>query len=130
MKNFISVRLASNGLLGLLFPLIIFHILILTRVIPYGVVWGGRIESESQMFRAESISILVNVMLILLVSVHRGLIQVRLNKAILSTGLWVMFVLFALNTLGNALSQHETERWLAPVTFLLAIFSLRLALDK
>jgi hypothetical protein len=123
VKSLISVRLASNGLFVLLFLLVIFHVLILVQVIPHGMVWGGRIENES-------ISILINVIMLLLVSVQRGLIRVKINKAIILAGLWAMFVLFALNTLGNAMSLNETERWFAPVTLLLAIFSLRLALDK
>lgn len=130
VKSLISVRLASNGLFVLLFLLIIFHLLILAQVIPYGMVWGGRIESESEMLRAESISIVINLMMLLLVSAQRGLIGVKLSGTIILIGLWAMFILFVLNTVGNAMSLNETERWFAPVTLLLSIFSLRLALDK
>jgi hypothetical protein len=40
-----------------------------------------------------------------------------------------MFVLFAINTVGNIFSNNELERLIfTPLTLLLAVFSLRLAI--
>ncbi|HMP30508.1 MAG TPA: hypothetical protein PKD85_12965 [Saprospiraceae bacterium] len=38
----------------------VFHILILLKVIPYDITWGGRLKTDQDMYVFEAFSILVN----------------------------------------------------------------------
>ncbi len=123
-------QIASRGLLLILSLVILFHLLVIAGVIPFQVVWGGRLKDTSQMLVFESVSILLNLLMLTVVSIQAGLVKVTLNQRILKIAFWLMGILFFLNTIGNLVSLNQLERLVfTPLTFLLALFSLRLALD-
>ena len=58
-----------------------------------------------------------------------SLLTIDIQKNVITYSLWLMTGLFLLNTLGNVTSKNKLEKRLfTPVTILLAIFSLTLAL--
>lgn len=131
LKRVISQRVASLGILTLLSLVIIFHLLVLVQVIPYKIVWGGRLENDTQMIRFESVSIALNMIMLVVVAIYSGYLKWELHRRWLQLGCWVMVVLFSFNTVGNLFAIIDWERWIfSPLTFLLAIFSLRLAIEK
>ncbi len=124
-------RVAIYGLLILLSLFVLFHFAILLGIVPYGMVWGGRLKSHDQMLSFETFSILVNLFMVAVIAVRAGFLRLRVPALVLKTALWIMFVLFLLNTAGNALSTNGLEQLLfTPITLLLAFFSLVLALSK
>jgi hypothetical protein len=131
IKRLVSQRTATVGLLTLFSLVIFFHFLVLTGVVPYKIVWGGRLETVSQMIRFEIISITINLIMLSLVAIKCGYLKWSLNKRWIQVGFWVMVVLFSLNTVGNLFAISQWERWIfTPLTFLLAVLSLRLAIEK
>ena len=127
MKKTLSEQIAIYGLICTLGPMILFHILILTGVVPFSMVWGGRLTNKSEMIGFETISIISLLIMLFVVAVHAGLVRIRVQSIVLKIAFWVMAGLFLLNTLGNMQSLNETERLIfTPVTFLLFLFSLRL----
>jgi hypothetical protein len=131
LKKVISQRVASLGLLILFLLVIIFHILVLVQIIPYQIVGGGRLENVTQMIRFESISVALNLFMLTLVAIKSGYLKWRLDRRWIQIGLWIMVALFSLNTVGNLLAINDLERWIfTPLTLLLAVFSLRLAIEK
>jgi hypothetical protein len=131
MHKFDTKRIAAQGILLVLSLMVLFHVLVMVQVIPYGMVWGGRLENSSQMLLFEAISIAVNLLMLGAVAISAGMVKVKINRAILKAALWTMFAVFLLNTIGNLLSNNETEKLIfTPLTLLLALFSLRLAISK
>ncbi|MCC7298558.1 MAG: hypothetical protein IT244_09510, partial [Bacteroidia bacterium] len=43
---------------------LVFHFLVLLGVIPETIVWGGNIETKSQLYIMESVSILINLFML------------------------------------------------------------------
>jgi len=128
--GFISVRLATNGLLTILSLVVVFHVLVLTGVIPFQMVWGGRLTNTSEMVVFEAISIFLNVLMLFAVALHAGLLKLIVNRRITTVVLWLMVVLFFLNTVGNMFSTNQTEKIIfTPLTFMLGLLSLRLAIS-
>ena len=83
------------------------------------------------MYRFEISSILVNSLFVIVVLVQANFLQINMPRKITTSALWLMTGLFLLNTLGNAISKNKLEqRLFTPVTILLAIFSLLLALSN
>lgn len=123
------ISIAQLGLLVLLSLLLILHFIILLKLIPYSFVWGGRIKSDKEMYRFEIVSILVNLLFVLVILMQAGFLAVDVPKKIITYILWLMTGLFLLNTLGNAISKNKIEqRLFTPITILMTIFSLILAL--
>lgn len=119
-------------ILVLLFSLIIvFHFLIVFGTIPYKNVWAGRLKSREEMLRFESFSIILNVIFIAVVLVKANLINIKVPKKVINVLLWIMAIVFALNTIGNLFAIGSLEKFIAtPVTFLLSIFCFILARNQ
>ncbi|MFC5271324.1 hypothetical protein [Adhaeribacter terreus] len=131
MKNLFSERVAAIGLLAIQTLMIGFHLLILTGVIPFNIVWGGRLKTHEQMVSFELVSVSMNLLMVLVVAVYSGLLNLKVNRTFLRGLLWGMMALFLLNTIGNLLSVNALEKAIfTPATLLLALFSLRLAISK
>lgn len=129
MKNIISEKIAGIGLLTILSLIIIFHFLVLLGIIPFEIVWGGRLTDSAQMFQFEIVSITLNLVMLVIVAIRSGHLNVDVNKKMITVGLWIMAGLFLLNTIGNLLSSNALEKILfTPLTILLAILSWRLAI--
>ena len=131
MKSVISKKAATFASLCILVLVILFHFLILTGVVPFDIVWGGRLKDASQMIRFEIISIFINLLMLVVVANSAGMLKLKINQKIIRGGIWIMFVLFLLNTVGNLFSNNHFEKIVfTPITFLLAVFTFRMAIDK
>ena len=131
MKKLISARLAGNILLASLGLLLIFHVLVLLGAVPADIVWGGMIQgAQTNLILLETIALLITILFILIVAAKVGYIQAGKLSGVVSTGVWVIFVFLLLNTLGNLASGVSFENMIAaPVTILLALCALRLAIE-
>ncbi|MBP6459845.1 MAG: hypothetical protein KA264_07110, partial [Crocinitomicaceae bacterium] len=98
------------------------HFSILTQLIPYNVVWGGKLTSEKQMVGFETISIFVNLVILLIVCFKGQHIRNSISEKVINAILWVFFIIFSLNTFGNLFAESLIERIVfTPLTLLLAI---------
>jgi hypothetical protein len=131
LKSYITERIAINGLCLILSSVIVFHLLVILGVIPFDIVWGGRLKDRSQMVSFELTSILLNLIMLAVVTIKAELIKIPVNKKIIRILLWLMALLFLLNTIGNLLSNNQLEKIIfTPLTFLLSLFSIRLAIGN
>jgi hypothetical protein len=130
MRKLISEQLAINVLTAVLSLVIVFHLLVLSGVVPFDIVWGGRISSAAEMQRFELVSIAINAVMLLVVCIRAGFIRIQIAPVILKVAFWLMTILFLLNTIGNLFSQNDFEKLVfTPLTFALMIFSYRLAIS-
>lgn len=129
MKKTLSEKIAIYGMLVILTPMIIFHVLVICGIIPYEIVWGGRITSQSEMVVFETISIVALSLMVFVITVYAGLLKVNMHRAVMRVSLGLMTGLFFMNTAGNMQSLNQWEKLVfTPVTFLLFLFSFRLYL--
>ncbi len=109
----------------------VFHVLILTRIIPFTIVWGGRLETVSQMYAFESLSLTINIAMIAVIGMKGRYIKPVLHETIINGVLWLLVVLFSLNTVGNIFSLSTLEAILfTPVTLISAVLCFRIAIEK
>ncbi|MDI1353810.1 MAG: hypothetical protein PSX36_02745 [bacterium] len=131
MKKLIKLKFAGNGLLALLTLSALFHSLVLVGLIPYSLVWGGRIDGPERMQFLETVSLLLNLFMLVIVLLRMDYMKVRIHPKFITLILWLMFALFLVNTIGNLLSQNNFEKmFFSPLTLLLCLFSLRLAIES
>jgi len=110
MLHKLSKTLALKIILGLLTAVIVFHLLIISRIISYEIVWAGKLKSVSEMYVFEIISILVNILLLTVLLLKGNLIKHKINDKIINGILWFFVLVFALNTIGNLLAESLFEK--------------------
>jgi len=132
MKRLISAKLAGNILLAAMGLLFVFHILVLLRVLPADIVWGGQIQGvETNLIMLESVALLVTLFFTLIIAAKTGYIQTGKLSGAVNIGVWLIFAFLLLNILGNLASGVFFENLIAaPITIILALCALRLAMEK
>jgi len=109
--------------LGLLFLIILFHLSIILKIIPYDITWGGRLTNDTEMYIFETISILLNVFLSWVLLMKGNFVKYRFSNQVLNVILWIFFIIFTLNTIGNMFAKTFLEKQFA---FLTGLFSILL----
>lgn len=124
-------KIAERGLILIFGLTIVFHVLVLTGIIPYTIIWGGRIASESEMYVFEAVSLLLNLLFLFIILIKAKILLPRFPEKIIQIALWVMAILFVLNTVGNLLSTSHIEKIIfTPITILLSVFCFILIFQK
>lgn len=127
----IDYKLAVNIMLVLLATIILFHILVLLQLVPWQIVWGGRLDNLHEMRLYEIISITINVFIGIVIAIKGGYVRGILPTKVVSLAIYLVVVLFALNTLGNFFSNSLLEALIfTPVTLLCAVLCYRIAIEK
>jgi len=111
--------------------IIVFHGLAILGVVPYEMLWGGKLKDEGQMLVFETVSIWLNLLMLGIVAIEGKLWKMRVNPRLIKIVLWIMSALFLVNTMGNLFSKNVLEKIIfTPLTLLLFVLCLRLATHK
>lgn len=110
-----------NILIGISVLITIFHLLILVRVIPYEITWGGRLKTVEEMYVFITLSILINSFFIFLLLQKGEYVRFFLGKKTVTIILWVFFTIFILNTIGNVFAETNFEKYFAILTLINSI---------
>jgi len=117
MKYKTSIKI----LLALLSAVILFHISVIVKLVPYEIAWGGRLKNDSEMYVFESISIIIILFLGLVLLMKGNHVKFRFSVKAINIILWIYLGLFLLNTIGNIFAKTNFEKTFAVLTFLFAI---------
>lgn len=130
MKLLITFKTAVTTAVILLLLVTLFNLCVMVGLIPYTIVWGGRLENHEQMVVFELVSIVINFFCLAVVLVKARRFLPSLGKAA-DIVAWLLPVLYFFGILGNAASTSATEKALfVPLTVLLFVLTLRIALEK
>ena len=121
MEKKVNYKTSINIFLGLLITVILFHITIMAKVIPYDIAWGGRLQNDSEMYVFETISILINLFLGFILLMKGNYIKFQFKKKTIDIILWIFLALFVLNTVANIFAKTNFEKLFAVLTFISAI---------
>lgn len=109
---------------------VIFHLLVILGVTPQNIVWGGRLTGKQELAQYEILSIVLMSVCILITLWKANYLPLKL-RIVPTIGMWLLVPLFLFNTVGNIFAVTLFEKLVfTPITILLALFSLRLALEK
>jgi hypothetical protein len=130
-KELISLLL-SLQILGIFSVLtLIFHGLILTKVIPYEIAWGGRLKSTQEMVIFETVSIVINALILIAITARIRFLKQSEEPMIFRMIFGITSLLFLINTLGNLYAITDLERFIfTPLTAIATILSFRSALTN
>jgi hypothetical protein len=91
------------------------------KIVPYEVSWGGRLKNDSEMYVFETISIIINLFLFLILLIKGKHVREFISLKIVNVLLWVFFVIFVLNTIGNIIAKTYFEKFFAILTLFFSI---------
>ena len=114
-------KTAVKIVLAIIFAVTLFHICILVSIIPYEITWGGQLKNHSEMIVFETISILVNLILIGTLLIKGGYVKSIISLKVVHITLWIYLLLFGLNTIGNLFAATYFEKSLSIITLALAV---------
>lgn len=118
--NLYKITLYST--ITLLVGVLLFHGLVITQIIPYTIVWGGKLKNTSEMYVFEIVSIAINLLLLVTILLKTNMIKHQISPKIIHGILWVFVFIFALNTLGNLFAESWVEKLVfTPLTLFSAI---------
>jgi len=130
VKKLISTKLAGNVLLFSLGLLLVFHFLVILKLIPASIMWGGQATS-SNLIMLEVIAIAVTLFFGYVIAAKTGYVNAGKFTGVINVLVWIIFLFLLLNTLGNLASGVSAENFIfAPITLILALCALRLAIEK
>jgi hypothetical protein len=131
MKKFISVKLAGNIVIVLMVLMIILHMLIMLRIVPYDIVWGGQIKNDASLMKLEVFALVTLFIFLAIILVKVDYLKFTKFKKITNIAVWIMFVYFLLNTVLNLASGVTLEKLIfTPITIILFVLIFRLAIEK
>jgi hypothetical protein len=135
MRKIINFKVATLAGLFILGILALFHIAILMGIVlfdyvPIEFLWGGQMKTVTQLVNFEIVSLLTTVIFIFLLLIRSKWINLPKLLIVTRIAMWMAFVLFLLNTIGNALAETTFERLFAIVSGVLALLFLRIAIEK
>lgn len=120
IKNNIAIKIV----IVILFLMLLFHLLILTEVIPYHIIWGGKMNTISEMYVFEGISIVVTLLMICVFIGKEKLIKKQKSNKLIDGLIGLFLIIFIFNTLGNLLAEFSLEKLIfTPITLLLSVFT-------
>ncbi len=96
------------------------HLTIVFKIVPYNIAWGGRLKTDNEMYVFEAVSILINLLFSVTLLVKGSFIKPIFSPKAVRILLWVFFVIYSLNTIGNLFAVTRFEKYFAGVTFLFA----------
>lgn len=132
VKSLISARRAGNILIVSLSLLLVFHILVLFRLAPAEIVWGGQARnSPDELFILEGFALFLTLIFLVIVSAKVGYINATSFIKPINVYLWIIFVYLILNFGSNLVSRTFAENMVfAPLTFVMALLVYRLILES
>lgn len=132
MRRLVSAQMAANPLVIALLLLALFHLLVLLKVLPAGITWGGQFEDyESEFLLPELFALLMVLGFVAIVILKARAIRFSRPNRIVNILTWVVFAFFVLSAVGNALSKVSFEKYFfLPFSLILSLLTFRLAIEK
>ncbi|MCR6642949.1 MAG: hypothetical protein NVV82_29150 [Sporocytophaga sp.] len=116
-----SSKTAIKIMLGFLVFVMLFHLSIIVKLIPYEITWGGRLKNDTEMYVFETISMLINLLLFSILLIKGAYVKAFISQKVVNIILWIFIILFGLNTIGNIFAETYFEKSFALLTFASAI---------
>lgn len=109
-------KIAIKTLLSLQIIVLLFHLCIVLKFIPYDITWGGRLQNDADMYFFEALSICIILIFMGILMIKGAYFKTTIHPKIINAILWIFLVLFSLNTVGNIFATTSFEKFFAIIT--------------
>ncbi len=109
MKKLISFRKAALICIIAYLAFVVFHISVVVGIVPMQYVWGGKLSDRTELIQMEFVSIAVLIICATLTAIRAGYLPFGKNSKLPQLSMYLLALLFALNTLGNLFAESALE---------------------
>ena len=100
---------ATLHMIAILSALIVFHVLTLTGIIPYDIVWGGSLQNPKEMSVLETTAMLISIGMIITLLVKLRQLKNNKDKAAINYVIWGFAATFFFGAIGNLMAESPWE---------------------
>jgi len=111
-------KLAIKLMLWLIGAVILLHLAILVKIVPYELTWGGRLDNDAEMYAFEVVSVLANLFIAVLLLIKGKYLSSFIPMKVVNILLWAFFFIFCMNSLGNMFAETLFEMSLSLLTLI------------
>lgn len=123
-------KYAIKLFLRLLLIIILFHLCIIIKIIPYNITWGGRLQNNTEMYVFETISIFINASLSWVLLMKGNYVKYQFPPKIIIAILWIFLIILSFNTIGNIFAKTSLEKFFAILTGVFVLLLWRIIKQK
>lgn len=124
------MKTSDTTSLAIVFCYGIFHLFIILQIIPFNIVWGGKIRSIETILIFEGIAFLIMSFLGVVLAMKNRIVKPFFKDKTIKRILLIFAVFFILNTIGNLLAETNIEKIQAVLTLYLAIVLFKVSKQK
>lgn len=126
MVNSLVLILISINILFLLL-----HLAVLLKIIPRRIVWGGRLNTDKEMFSLEIVSLMITILFTIILLLKGNYFGNPLSPKIINICLWIMTAIYLFNSIGNFVSKNKLEKYIfGPIAIGMFVLLLIVLLSK
>jgi hypothetical protein len=64
--------------------ILVFHTLVLIQIVPYSIVWAGKLNNVTEMKKIETVSIVINLFMLLVLLIKASYIKLNVGRGIVN----------------------------------------------
>lgn len=109
--------------------LVLFHILILSRILPSKWIWADKKRSRTALLLSEVLALLINFVALAIVTLYLEYWSVGYRENVARIGFWLLLGYFTANVINSLRSSNPVKRYgYGLFCLVMALLSLRMAL--
>lgn len=129
MKKVISAQRSMQIMQTILGLMILFHLLVILRIIPATMVWGNQFPEES-ILPLELIAIVFTFSFGLFLQIKMRYVKMEQKKKVVNIFLWIIAAFLFFNAIANLISEVRVENFIfSPLAILMALLTIRIAVE-
>ena len=100
-------------------------------IVPLEYLWGGRMQTKDELLLFEILSLVIQVLCYWVVVLKRKHIKMGQHNLVVESVIWILCIVFFLNTIGNLVAKTRMETLLGtPITAILFVLLFRIGIEK
>ncbi len=136
IRSVVNFALAIKICLVLFGIFSVFHFAVIIGIIVFDIVpleylWGGRMQTKDELLLFEILSLVIQVLCYWVVVLKRKHIKMGQHNLVVESVIWILCIVFFLNTIGNLVAKTWLETLLGtPITAILFVLLFRIGIEK
>lgn len=136
IRKVVKFSLAAKICLVLFSIFSLFHFAVIIGIlffdiVPLDFLWGGQMKTKDELLVFEIISFVVQVLCLWVLNVKVKLARLNKTNLIADILIWILCVVFFINTIGNLIAKTWLETLLGtPITAILFVLLFRIGIEK
>lgn len=125
------MKTAGVILLICLLFLSVFHLLVIFKILPSDLVWGGNLAESPNLYLYETIALIITLLMVVVTVIQAELVNINKLKKTAGIMIWIMTVYFLVSVFTNLTSKTFMEKVIfIPLSAIMLFCSLILAVKK